>query len=91
MLGTNDLKARFRVSAFQIAQSAGTLVEIVKRSNAGRESGPPSAILIAPPPLGQLAEWQEEFEGGVEKSQNLARYYSYFARVNQCPFLMLEK
>ncbi len=86
MLGTNDLKARFRVSAFQIAQSAGTLVEIVKRSNAGRESGPPSTILIAPPPLGQLAEWQEKFEGGVEKSQNLARYYSYFARLNQCPF-----
>jgi len=86
MLGTNDLKARFQVTALQIAQSAGTLVEIAKRSNAGRGGNSPSVLLISPPPLGKLAIWQEEFEGGTEKSQNLARYYSYFAQVNQCHF-----
>ncbi len=86
MLGTNDLKARFRVSALEIAQSAGTLVEMVKRSNAGREGNPPSVLLIAPPPLGKLTIWKEEFEGGIEKSQKLAHYYSYFAQANQCHF-----
>ena len=86
MLGTNDLKARFQVTALQIAQSAGTLVEIAKRSNAGRGGNSPSVLLISPPPLGKLAIWQEEFGEGTEKSQNLARYYSYFAQVNQCHF-----
>jgi len=86
MLGTNDLKARFRVSAFEIAQSAGTLVEIAKRSNAGRGGNSPSVLLISPPPLGKLAIWQEEFGEGIEKSRNLARFYSYFAEVNQCHF-----
>ncbi|HPT64219.1 MAG TPA: SGNH/GDSL hydrolase family protein [Candidatus Atribacteria bacterium] len=86
MLGTNDLKARFQVTALQIAQSAGTLVEIAKRSNAGRGGNSPSVLLISPPPLGKLAIWQEEFGEGIEKSRNLARFYSYFAEVNQCHF-----
>lgn len=86
MLGTNDLKIRFHVSALEIAQSAATLVEMVKRSNAGRGGNPPSVLLIAPPPLGKLTIWKEEFEGGIEKSRNLPRFYSYFAQVNQCHF-----
>ncbi|MBC7812535.1 MAG: hydrolase, partial [Burkholderiales bacterium] len=32
MLGTNDLKKRFSVSAYDIADSAGMLVDIVQRS-----------------------------------------------------------
>ncbi|HXL02273.1 MAG TPA: SGNH/GDSL hydrolase family protein [Candidatus Atribacteria bacterium] len=86
MLGTNDLKSRFHVSAFEIAQSASTLVEVVKRSSAGRGGNPPLVLLIAPPPLGRLTIWQEEFGEGVEKSRNLARFYSYFAQLNQCHF-----
>jgi lysophospholipase L1-like esterase len=59
---------------------------MAKRSNAGRGSNPPLVLLIAPPPLGKLTIWKEEFEGGIEKSQKLAHYYSYFAQANQCHF-----
>jgi len=86
MLGTNDLKARFRVSAFENSKkkqcwkrrqfSFGSSY-CSKRWNSGR---------ISPPPLGKLAIWQEEFGEGIEKSRNLARFYSYFAEVNQCHF-----
>ncbi len=35
MLGTNDLKMRFSVPAFDIANSAGVLVDVVRKSEAG--------------------------------------------------------
>ena len=37
MLGTNDLKARFGKSAWEIAQGVGVLVDIVKSAGVGRE------------------------------------------------------
>ena len=36
MLGTNDLKMRFSVSAFDIANSAGVLVDIIQRASPAR-------------------------------------------------------
>ncbi len=42
MLGTNDLKLRFSVSAYDIAASIAVLVEIIQKS-ADRDREPPSA------------------------------------------------
>ena len=75
MLGVNDLKARFSVTAYDIAQSIGTLIAIAQKSNAGREGKPPAILVMAPPPLGKLSEFAEEFSGGTEKSRNLGRRY----------------
>ena len=41
MLGTNDLKSRFSLSAYDIAAGAGVLVDLVQRSEAGRNGRPP--------------------------------------------------
>jgi lysophospholipase L1-like esterase len=51
MLGTNDLKMRFSVSAYDIANGAGALVQIVQKSETGRGDGAPQVLLLAPPPV----------------------------------------
>jgi lysophospholipase L1-like esterase len=87
MLGTNDLKARFSVSAYDIANSAGTLVEEVYRSKAGRDGRAPQALLMAPPPLAPLGEYRWMFEGGEAKSARFGTEYARVAKLLGCHFL----
>jgi lysophospholipase L1-like esterase len=87
MLGTNDLKARYSVTPYDIGQSVGALVEIARRSGAGPNGGGFGILVMAPPPLGHLTEYAETFSGGVEKSKHLARHYAEVARQNGCEFL----
>jgi len=86
MLGTNDLKKRFSVSAYDIAGGAGVLVDIVNKSAAGRMGKTPKVLLLAPPPLGKLAEFAEMFEGGAEKSRRLSQHYRNIAQQCGCEF-----
>jgi len=87
MLGTNDLKKRFSLSAYDIAQGAGVLVRAIQLSQAGIAGQPPSRGLMAPPPVTKLTDFAEMFEGSEEKSQ---RFYFHYYRVAQelnCAFL----
>ena len=54
LLGTNDLKHRFGLSAWDIAASAAVLVEMVQASSSGQNGGAPRVLLICPPPVGKL-------------------------------------
>jgi lysophospholipase L1-like esterase len=85
MLGTNDCKARFCVTPYDIGQSLGYLVEIIQRSNCSRD-GSPKILILAPPHLGKLTEYAETFSGGVEKSRELARHYKSIAEQYGCSF-----
>ncbi len=87
MLGTNDLKLQFNKSAFEIAAAADSLAQIVQKSRTGRNYQSPEVLLISPPPLGKLTNWEEMMEGGYEKSKKLAQYYEMFAKDNQYHFL----
>ena len=75
MLGTNDLKCRFSVSAFDIAESVGVLVRHVQQSQAGPQENAPIPLVIAPPPLAKLKEFEEMFKGASEKSKLFGKYY----------------
>ncbi len=87
MLGTNDLKQRFSVSAYDIANSAGVLIEDVYRSAAGPDNRAPHAMLMAPPPLAALGEYRWMFEGGEEKSKRFGEEYARVAKLLGCHFL----
>ena len=50
MLGTNDLKARFNKTPWEIAAGVGVLVDIVKTAAAGRNEGVPEILVVSPPP-----------------------------------------
>jgi lysophospholipase L1-like esterase len=87
MLGTNDLKHRIGVSASEIAEGAGQLIDLARTSACGRDGDTPKVLLVAPPSLGRLDQFADEFEGGQEKSRRLAGYFESVASTRSCPFL----
>lgn len=93
MLGTNDTKAVFKRSPFQIALGAGKLVGIVQSSGrmfgGGGYSYPaPKVLLVAPPPLRKQTVLGEVFEGdvGVERSKGVAAAYRKIAEAAGASF-----
>ena len=87
MLGTNDLKMRFSVPAYDIASGAGVLVDIVNRSACGPNGGAPQTLLIAPPPIAKLSGFAAMFEGADAKSKLFAQEYRRVAELKGCHFL----
>jgi lysophospholipase L1-like esterase len=87
MLGTNDLKKRFSLSAFDIAYSAGVLVDVVRKSEAGPEGAAPGVLLVCPPPVGKLTEFAEMFEGAEGKSCRLGGWFRQVAQEQSCKLL----
>jgi lysophospholipase L1-like esterase len=79
MLGTNELKMRFSLSAFDIAEGVRVLVDIVQKSEAGRDGGAPKLLLMAPPPVAKLTEFAEMFEGAEAKSSRFGEHYRRIA------------
>lgn len=91
MLGTNDLKMRFSVSAFDIANSAGVLVDIALKSMTGLNNRSPKVLLMAPPPVAKLTDFAEAFEGAEEKSIKFSEYYHRVAKEHGCEFFDTSK
>ncbi len=87
MLGTNDLKLRLSLPAYDIAASAGILAGMVQKSGTGVGGSAPEVLLIAPPPLGKLSGLADRFHGGAEKSVQLAPLYRQVAAETGCHFL----
>jgi len=87
MLGSNDLKKRFSVSAYDIAKGAGVLVEVVQKSDAGIGGAAPKVLLVAPPPVAKLTGYAEMFEGSEPKSRKLGEHFKNVAAEIGCAFL----
>jgi lysophospholipase L1-like esterase len=87
MLGTNDLKARFSLTALDIALGAERLVQTILRSGSGLDGQAPALLLAAPPPIAPSDEvGAEMFRGGREKSLALAQRYRAVAQKWGCGF-----
>ena len=87
MLGTNDLKTRFSLPAYDIASGAGVLVDIVMKSDTGIAGSAPDILLIAPPQAVELTSFAEMFEDAVEKSEGFAKHYRRVANEKGCHYL----
>ncbi len=87
MLGTNDMKKRFSLSAFDIAEGAGVLVDLVHKSDCGPGGRAPQVLLMAPPPIAQLTDYAEMFEGAEAKSVKLSAHYRRVAEERGCHLL----
>ena len=74
MLGTNDLKNRFSVSAMDVSWSIGRLVEAARGCPDPHSGNPPELLVICPPPFAdmRLSPLHDIFVGGEEKSHQLA-------------------
>lgn len=87
MLGTNDLKLRFSVSAYDIANSVGVLIDVVQKSAAGPQDEPPQLLVMAPPPVAKLTEFADMFQGAPEKSLKLSEQCRRVTEEYGCHFL----
>jgi lysophospholipase L1-like esterase len=87
MLGTNDLKQRFAVSALDVGQSASLLLHTIRHSYMGPASGQPRLLLVAPVPVEEVGCLAEMFTGGAAKSRALAGHYGRVAARHGAEFL----
>jgi lysophospholipase L1-like esterase len=87
MLGTNDLKHRINASAAEIAAGAGMLIDIVTGSGCGPDGRAPQTLLVCPPPIAEVDQFDDEFEGGTEKSRQLAGHFTAIAEARSCAFV----
>ncbi len=88
MLGTNDLKHRFSLTAFDISAGIGTLIDIILTSRSGPHNGAPQVLLLTPPPFGALTgNMPEMFTGVADKLPLIVRHYRRVADQYGCAFL----
>ena len=87
MLGTNDLKARFGVSAFEISIGVQRLVQGIQKSAAGPGFAAPSILLISPPNVYERSFLTEMFAGARAKSKDLAEHFQNVANVMGTEFM----
>ena len=71
MLGTNDLKARFSVTAGDISDSIEVIIRAIHDSETSPNGNPPQVLIVIPPPLSEVGWFAEMFQGGAEKSLRL--------------------
>jgi lysophospholipase L1-like esterase len=86
MLGTNDLKRRFGLSASEIAQSAAALTDMAWRFAHAPDGSHAEVLLVAPPAISTLTEFDQMFEGAREKSRQFSHYYRLAAGWHHLPF-----
>lgn len=87
MLGSNDLKAKFSLSAFDIASGVGVLVNIIQKSCSGPDGNAPEVLILCPTPLGNLTLLKGLFDKGIQESKKLAGNYRKIAKLYNCKFL----
>jgi lysophospholipase L1-like esterase len=89
MLGTNDLKNRFSVSAMDISWSIGRLVKTARDSGNPFFGDAPEVLVICPPPFADLSQspFKDIFIGGSEKSRELAPALKAFCQQNEIRML----
>lgn len=83
MLGTNDLKASFGLSAEEVSFSVAKLVEEVKRAGCSTSG----ILLVSPPAIYEQGSFARLFfSGSQEKSKQLAHYYRLRSKELGCEF-----
>jgi lysophospholipase L1-like esterase len=94
LLGTNDLKMRFSLTAAEITHGIRVLTNIILKSESGPLEKAPKLLLIAPPIVKTVpssSRFSEEFENGKSKSLKLGEYYEEVAQEYDCYFLDASK
>lgn len=91
MLGTNDLKARFSLTAFDIAAGVERLIKLIMYSYSGNGTLSPVILLAVPPRIDPQVELEEMFQGARQKSSHLATHYKAIADRYHCIFLDINQ
>jgi lysophospholipase L1-like esterase len=91
MLGTNDCKHRFGLSAFDISEGVAMLVSTILQSGAGINGKAPQILLVSPPFITPAPSKSDLFFGAEEKSKHLAFHVQQVANNTASYFLDAAK
>lgn len=95
MLGSNDLKTVFHLTAEQIADGAGELIDVIRTFTADKQGFVPEIILVSPPEIGpgiRTSPFYGRFsEEAIEVSRQFPACYAAVAREKGCRFLDAAK
>jgi lysophospholipase L1-like esterase len=88
MLGTNDLKRAYGLTAPEISNGAGVVVDAARSSLSGPDGNPPRVLLVSPVPLGAVTARSEQWGMGAAKgeSERLAAMYQLAAEARDVGF-----
>ena len=90
MLGSNDLKTTFHLTAQQIAEGAGILVDVIKEFTAEKQGFIPKIILVSPPEIGmgiRTSPFYGAFnEKAIDESRRFPEFYKKIAEDKGCIF-----
>jgi lysophospholipase L1-like esterase len=81
MLGTNDLKTRFSVTAFEITRSLERMIQVTRA-----EAVVKNILLVAPVPVREAGVLKDVFAGAVARQQGLAEHIANAAKRQDCGF-----
>ena len=91
MLGANDAKMRFNMTARTIAEGCMRLIRLIRLYGMDEQGKPPVILLTAPPPI---ADWvmdtpyaQVFGPNAAAVTRGLAAEYARYARLMRCEFM----
>lgn len=89
MLGTNDLKRRFNLPAFEVALGVELLIKTTRNPAFGPgRSSVPEILVVCPPPILEIPETHGAvFEGGAARSLDLEREFGKMCQRQAVPVL----
>ena len=90
MLGTNDLKARFGLSAFDIALGVQRLVTDILQCDCGPEAEPPDILVAAPVAVEEVGVLAPVFAGAAARSQDVPTHLAAVADRHGTGFIDLN-
>jgi len=92
MLGTNDLKERFNLSAEEVSKNIENLILLIKETSLGEQTSLPKIILISPALVNEHVDNPTEgFSGAEAKSKLLAKFYQAVAIKEGCEFVDISQ
>ncbi|MCR5649719.1 MAG: SGNH/GDSL hydrolase family protein [Lachnospiraceae bacterium] len=95
MLGSNDLKHTFHLTADKIAEGAGKLVDVIRTFSEEKQGYVPKIILVSPPEIGpgisSSAFYGAFYEEAIEESKKFPKYYKEIAEEKGCIFFDAAK
>ncbi len=91
LLGTNDLKARFRALPLEILISLRWLAHTVINSNTGPNQRPPEVLIILPPPIQEVGVFADVYRGGNKTSLTLKEMAPEFFQENNLKWMDASK
>lgn len=90
LLGTNDLKARFSLSAGEIASALEKLATVNRTFGMAADGGAPKMLYVAPLPVLETGLLAEMFAGGAAKSRALAAPLAEVAKRQGAAFFDID-